>query len=181
MRSHTLRALLSRFTGAGTRAAWLLALNGAAGLHVASVERTGALGRFRLPLPLSWQLRDSRCIFKITGLYTRNSEEEAGSHSDVGRATFATRDEAPNGYDRRSLMETSPERSGLICGICGATAEELASPLHPPLDAAIVIRTHVLEAHEVSVEALEESVQIGATWTLSDGRVWMREVRSEGA
>jgi hypothetical protein len=74
-------------------------------------------------------------------------------------------------------MERPLERSGLVCGICGATAAELASPLHPPLDALIVIRTHVLEAHEVSVEALEGSVQIGATWTLSDGRVWMREVQ----
>jgi hypothetical protein len=95
MRSHTLGVLLSRFTGAGTRAAWLLALKGAAGLHVASVERTGARGWFRLPLPLSWQLRDSRCIFKIIRLYTRNPEEEAGSRRDVGGATFATRDEAP--------------------------------------------------------------------------------------
>ena len=77
-------------------------------------------------------------------------------------------------------MATAPERSSLVCGICGATAEELASPLHPPLEAPIVIRTHVLEAHEVSVAALEDSVHIGATWTLPDGRVWMREVRSEG-
>jgi hypothetical protein len=77
-------------------------------------------------------------------------------------------------------MQTPPEGSGLVCGICGATAEELASPLHPPLDAPIVIRTHVLEAHEVSVEALEASSSIGATWTLADGRVWMREIRSEG-
>jgi hypothetical protein len=38
-------------------------------------------------------------------------------------------------------MQTPPEGSGLVCGICGATAEELASPLHPPLDAPIVIRT----------------------------------------
>jgi hypothetical protein len=77
-------------------------------------------------------------------------------------------------------METRPEGSGLVCGICVATSEELASPLHLPLDAPIVIRTHVLEAHEVSVEALEASSQIGATWTLADGRVWMREIRSEG-
>jgi hypothetical protein len=77
-------------------------------------------------------------------------------------------------------METPPEGSGFVCGICGATAEELASPLHPPLDAPIVIRTHVLEAHEVNLEALESSSPIGATWTLADGRVWMREMRSAG-
>jgi hypothetical protein len=75
-------------------------------------------------------------------------------------------------------METQPEGSLWVCGICGATAAELSSPLHPPLDGPIVIRTHVLEAHEVTVEALENSSQIGATWTLPDGRVWMREVRS---
>jgi hypothetical protein len=68
-----------------------------------------------------------------------------------------------------------------VCGFCGATAAELSSPLHPPLDGPIVIRTHVLEAHEVTVEALEDSVPIGATWTLPDGRVWMSEVRSEEA
>jgi hypothetical protein len=75
-------------------------------------------------------------------------------------------------------MNTPPERSGWVCGICGATAEELASPLHPPLDGPIVIRTHVLEAHEVTIKALEDSLQVGATWSLPDGRVWMREVRS---
>jgi hypothetical protein len=58
---------------------------------------------------------------------------------------------------------------------------ELTSSLHPPLDGPIVIRTHVLEAHEVTVEALEDSVQIGATWTLPDGRVWMSAVRSAEA
>ncbi len=65
-------------------------------------------------------------------------------------------------------MATAPERPGSVYGICRATAEELASPLHPP------------EVQEVSVEALEASSQIGATWTLPDGRVWMRERRSEG-
>jgi hypothetical protein len=53
-------------------------------------------------------------------------------------------------------------------------------PLHPPLDGPIVIRTHVLDAHEVTMEMLEGSVQIGATWTLPDERVWMSEVRGEG-
>jgi hypothetical protein len=75
-------------------------------------------------------------------------------------------------------METQPKRSRFVCGICGATAEELASPLHPPLDGPIVIRTHVLEAHEVTVEALENSVQVGTTRSLPDGRVWMREALS---
>jgi hypothetical protein len=60
-------------------------------------------------------------------------------------------------------MEIPPECSRWVCRICGATTEELASPLHPPLDGPIVIRTHVLEAHEVTVEALEDSVHIRAT------------------
>jgi hypothetical protein len=38
----------------------------------------------------------------------------------------------------------------------------------------------VLDAHEMTMEMLEGSVQIGATWTLPDGRVWMGEVRGEG-
>jgi hypothetical protein len=32
----------------------------------------------------------------------------------------------------------------------------------------------------MTMEMLEGSVQIGATWTLPDGRVWMCEVRGEG-
>jgi hypothetical protein len=75
-------------------------------------------------------------------------------------------------------METPSEGARWVCGICGATAEELASPLHPPLEGPIVIRTHVLEAHEVTVEELQDSLQVGATWSLPDGRVWLREVRS---
>jgi hypothetical protein len=50
-------------------------------------------------------------------------------------------------------METPPKRSGFVCGLCGATAEELASPLHPPLEEPMVIRTHGLEAHEVTAAA----------------------------
>jgi hypothetical protein len=78
-------------------------------------------------------------------------------------------------------MATPSEGSQVVCGLCGATAEELSSPLHPPLDAPIVIRTHVLEAHGVTLEQLEGATQIGATWTLADGRVWMRELRPEEA
>ena len=78
-------------------------------------------------------------------------------------------------------MATPLEGSQVVCGLCGATAEELSSPLHPPLDGPVVIRTHVLEAHGVTLEHLEGSTQIGATWTLADGRVWMRELRPEGA
>jgi hypothetical protein len=74
-------------------------------------------------------------------------------------------------------MATPLEHAHWICGLCGSTAEELASPLHPPLDGPVVIRTHVLEAHEVTLEQLEGSTQIGTTWTLADGRVWMRELR----
>jgi hypothetical protein len=47
-------------------------------------------------------------------------------------------------------------------------AEELASPLHPLLDGPMVIRTHVREAPEGTVEALEGSGQIEATWALYD-------------
>jgi hypothetical protein len=65
-----------------------------------------------------------------------------------------------------------------VCGFCGATAAELSSPLHPPLDGPMVIRSHVLESHEVTREAPEDSVQTGATWTFPDGRVWMCAVRS---
>jgi hypothetical protein len=43
----------------------------------------------------------------------------------------------------------------------------------------VVIRTHVLEAHGVTLEQMESSTQIGATWTLADGRIWMREARPE--
>ena len=74
-------------------------------------------------------------------------------------------------------MATAPEGLQVVCGLCGATAEELSSPLHPPLDGPVVIRTHVLEAHGVTLEQLEGSTQIGATRTLADGRVWMRERR----
>jgi hypothetical protein len=75
-------------------------------------------------------------------------------------------------------METQPEPLGWVCALCETTAEELSSPQLPLLDGPIVIRTHVLEAHEVTVEQLENSLQVGATWRLPDGRVWMREVRS---
>jgi hypothetical protein len=78
-------------------------------------------------------------------------------------------------------MTTPPDGTQIACGLCGATADELASPLHPPLDGPVVIRTHVLEAHGVTLEQMESSTQIGATWTLADGRVWMRELRPEGA
>ncbi|MDQ3829699.1 MAG: hypothetical protein M3361_10420 [Candidatus Tectomicrobia bacterium] len=78
-------------------------------------------------------------------------------------------------------MDTPQELSRWACGFCGATAAELSSPQLPPLGGQIVIRTHVLDVHEVLLADLEGSSQIGATWTLPDGRVWMREVRSEEA
>jgi hypothetical protein len=68
-------------------------------------------------------------------------------------------------------MPTPPERSSWACGPCGSTVEELASPRLPPLDGPVVIRTHGLEAHGVTIEQMETSTQIGATWTLADGRV----------
>ena len=73
------------------------------------------------------------------------------------------------------------EGSSWVCGLCGSTVEELASPLHPPLDGPVVIRMHVLEAHGVTLEQMEGSTQIGATWTLADGRIWMREAPPEDA
>ena len=48
-------------------------------------------------------------------------------------------------------MPTQLERSSWVCGLCGSTVEELASPLHPPLDGPVIIRTHVLEAHGVTL------------------------------
>ena len=76
-------------------------------------------------------------------------------------------------------MATPLEHSTRACGLCGSTAEELSSPLHPPLEGPVVIRTHVLEAHGVTLEPLEGSTPIGATWTFAEGRVWMRKVRPE--
>jgi hypothetical protein len=35
----------------------------------------------------------------------------------------------------------------------------------------------VLDVHHVLVADLEASTQVGPTWTLPDGRVWLREVR----
>ena len=76
-------------------------------------------------------------------------------------------------------MPTPLKRSSWVCGLCGSTVEELASPLHPPLDGPVVIRTHVLEAHGVTLEQIERSTQMGATWTLADERTWMRGARPE--
>jgi hypothetical protein len=47
------------------------------------------------------------------------------------------------------------------------------------LDEHTVIRMHVQEDHNVSIEALEGSSQLGATWTLPDGQIWMTKVQSE--
>jgi hypothetical protein len=74
-------------------------------------------------------------------------------------------------------MESSQDLAQWACGLCDSTAAELSSPTHPPLEGRIVIRTHVLEAHDVLLADLEASSQIGATWVLPDGRVWLREIR----
>jgi len=47
------------------------------------------------------------------------------------------------------------------------------------MDGPVVIRTHVLETHEVTLDPIEGSTQIGTICTLADGRVWMRELRPE--
>jgi hypothetical protein len=78
-------------------------------------------------------------------------------------------------------MGTPLEPAHWVCGICGATAAELASPLHPPLDGPSVIRRHVREVHGVTVEELQDSLQAGRAWSLPDGRVWMREMGLEEA
>ena len=52
-------------------------------------------------------------------------------------------------------MPTPLEHLSWVCGLCGSTAEELASPLHPPLDGPGVMRTYVLEAHGVPLEQME--------------------------
>ena len=39
----------------------------------------------------------------------------------------------------------------------------------------------LLEAHGILPADLEASRQIGPTWTLPDGRVWLREIRPDPA
>jgi hypothetical protein len=79
-------------------------------------------------------------------------------------------------FHRRSHLATQPERSNQVCG---TTAEALALPLHPPPEEPVVIRTHALDAHGVNLEPLERLTQLGAPWTLADGRVSRREVPPE--
>jgi len=79
-------------------------------------------------------------------------------------------------FNRRSYLATQPERSNRVCG---ATAEVLASLLHPPPEGPVVIRTHGLEAYGVTLELLEGLTPLGAPWTFADGRVWRHEVRPE--
>jgi hypothetical protein len=64
------------------------------------------------------------------------------------------------------------------CGLCDSTAAELSTPTHPPLDGRSVIRAQVRDAHNSLLADLEASTEIGAPWTLPDGRVWLREIRS---
>jgi hypothetical protein len=72
-------------------------------------------------------------------------------------------------------METLPEGSRVVGGICGATAEGLASPLHPPLNGHMVIR-----AHGVTVAALEDSLspRIAGWWRVPAARGAGRVVRA---
>jgi hypothetical protein len=74
-------------------------------------------------------------------------------------------------------MEPPQNLAQWACGFCNATAAELSTPTHPPLEARAVIRAHVLEEHHVLLADLEASSQVGPTWTLPDGRVWLREIR----
>jgi hypothetical protein len=74
-------------------------------------------------------------------------------------------------------MEPPADLEQWACGLCDSTAAELSTPTHPPLDGRSVIRAHVLDAHNILVADLEASTEIGSTWTLPDGRVWLREIR----
>jgi hypothetical protein len=76
-------------------------------------------------------------------------------------------------------MATPLEHAQLVCGFCRVTAAELASAGYEPLDEHTVIRMHVQEDHNVSIEALEGSTPLGDTWTLPDGQIWMIKVQSE--
>ena len=76
-------------------------------------------------------------------------------------------------------MATPLEHAQLVCGFCRVTAVELASAGYEPLDGHTVIRMHVQEDHNVSIEALEGSTQVGDTWTLPDGQIWMAKVPSD--
>jgi hypothetical protein len=76
-------------------------------------------------------------------------------------------------------MATPLEHTQLVCGFCRVSAEELASAGYEPLDGHTVIRMHVQEVHNVTIEALEGSSQVGATWTLPDGQIWMAKVQSK--
>jgi hypothetical protein len=74
-------------------------------------------------------------------------------------------------------MEAPQDLAQWACGFCDSTAAELSTPTHPPLEGRSVIRTHVLDAHNVLLADIEASSQIGPTWALPDGRVWLREIR----
>jgi hypothetical protein len=43
----------------------------------------------------------------------------------------------------------------------------------------VVIHTHELEAHGVTIESLEGLTPLGTPWTFADERVWRREVLPE--
>jgi hypothetical protein len=73
-------------------------------------------------------------------------------------------------------MQPPEDLAQWACGFCGSTAAELSTPTHPPLAGRIVVRTHVLDDHNVLLADLEASTQVGDTWTLPDGRVWLREI-----
>ena len=79
-------------------------------------------------------------------------------------------------FIRDLTWPTQPERSNRVCG---TTAEALALPLHPPPEGPVVIRTHGLDAHGVTLEPLERLTQLRAPWTFADARVSRREVPPE--
>jgi len=74
-------------------------------------------------------------------------------------------------FHRKSYLATHPELSNRVCG---ATAEALASVLHPPPEGPVVIRTH-----GCALDPLEGLTQLDAPWMIADERVWRREVPPE--
>jgi hypothetical protein len=75
-------------------------------------------------------------------------------------------------------MPTPPAHARGVCSTCGATADEMASARHPPLDGSIAIRPHVRQAPEVTVEVREGSGPTRGTWASPDGRGWLCKAQS---